>query len=89
MLSLLLIVQEDKENMQKELQAWRSEAGLWQQRFSIESQGVQISSTEQASVDALAVDVARKLASIRLMKRQMLENEAKLANLLNLAIGDA
>lgn len=75
--------------MQKELQAWRSEAGLWQQRLCTEAQGVQISNTEQASVDALADDVEKKLASIRLMKRQVLENEAKLANLLNLAIGDA
>jgi peptidoglycan hydrolase CwlO-like protein len=82
------VVQEDKENMQKELQSWRSEASRWQQRLHSAERGAHASATEQAAVDSISEEIGKRKHSIKLLKRQIVENENKLAHLLAVVIGD-
>ena len=73
--------------MQKELLAWRNEAATWQKRLQAAAQQSQAQSVQQ-EVTMLDEDIAKKQALIKLLKRQVLENEAKLSQLLDVAVGD-
>lgn len=73
--------------MEKELCMWRSEATQWQQRLTAAQQKSHEVDAERAlrGVDA---EIASKQESIALLKRRMIENEAKLADLLKVVTGE-
>ena len=81
-------VQEDKENMRKELQGWRAEAEVWQACLERERGGREEGRSDSAALDALARDVVKKRAAVSLLKRQVLQNEARMAELVDVLIGD-
>jgi hypothetical protein len=81
-------MQEDKGNMKKELQTWRSEAAIWEKRLSGMDQGGQAGAGERAALDTVQAEITKKLHSVKLLKRQVIENEAKLSSLLDVVVGD-
>lgn len=74
--------------MQKELQVWRSEAILWQERLEGEMRQQADTSGEQAQLAALDEQVKKRASGIKMLKRQVIENEKTLSQLVNLLIGD-
>ena len=84
---MLVRVQEDKENMQKELEVWRSEGQHWGKQLAEELlQSKAENDTQQIS--QLDEEIARKNAQIRQLKRQILQNEDRLMSVMSLTIGD-
>ena len=51
-------------------------------------QDSRVTAAEQAALDAVGDEVVKKAASVKLLKRQVIENEAKLSSLLDVIIGD-
>lgn len=82
-----LLLQEDKENMRKELRAWRVEADFWHKQLSAEENSRKPEANDRA-VDALNREIEKKRASIQQLKRRIFENEAKMMALVDLVVGD-
>jgi hypothetical protein len=81
-------MQEDKENMRKELHAWRAEAELWHKQLSAEETSCKPEASDLNAVDALTREIDRKRASIKHLKRRIFENEVKMMGLVDLVIGN-
>lgn len=82
-----MAVQEDKENMEKELQVWRSEGQLWGKQLSEELLQAKVEHDTQ-EISLLDEDIAKKHAQIRQTKRQIIKNEDRLMSVMSLTIGD-
>lgn len=74
--------------MRKELQGWRAEGELWQACLERERGGPEEGRASGAALEVLVRDVDKKRAAVRALKRQVLQNEARMAELVDVLVGD-
>eukprot|EP00892_Ulva_mutabilis_P005386 jgi/Ulvmu1/3219/UM015_0260.1 len=79
-------LQEDKENMKKELQVWRSEAERWGEQLAEEKHTW--ASLDKTPLTTLDDQIQKRKVSIGQIKRRILSNDDRIAEMLNLVIGD-
>jgi hypothetical protein len=80
-------LQEDKENMQKELQVWLSEGQHWGKQLAEELQQAK-EQTDTQHIAQMDEEIANKHAQIKQLKRQIIQNEEKLMKMMSLTIGE-
>jgi Microtubule-binding protein MIP-T3 C-terminal region len=84
LVTLCLMMQEDKVSMQKELQTWRNEAALWQSRLTNEQHATSMNSEMRNQCSSIQDEIDKKQARLSLLRRQILVNEAALDELIRL-----
>lgn len=78
-------MQEDKENMEKELQVWRTEASKWCEQLANEVQAHSLLDT--SPVTSIDEQIEKHKFSIKQLQRQILLNNEKIAGMVHLVIG--
>lgn len=78
--------QEDKENMQKEVAFWRSEASKWEELLAKETRANSL--LEEDPSTSLESQINRHRKSIAQLQQQVLLNSEKIEGMANLVIGD-
>jgi Microtubule-binding protein MIP-T3 C-terminal region len=79
-------MQEDKDSMQKELQAWRAEATLWHSRLTNEHGAGATTGDLQCECAAIQDEIDKKQAKVAFLRRQVLINEASLNDMIQVVI---